>query len=184
MTPVEDELSIWRDPPPRPYVATGRILHVPTNLLQATYGALAPYRKAGVEACCFWYGTRETDEVERAVALILPRQRNYRGSFDIGVDTVAATAAATRPRGWLNLAQIHTHPGVDVEHSRYDDGHANSRRALSIVLPRYGDPKADWPDDIGVHEFVDDYWYLLVPDQARHRLNFVSDLPVEAMDLR
>lgn len=184
MTPVEDELSIWRDPPLRPHTPTGRTLNVPTNLLHATYAALSPYREAGVEACCFWYGTRETDAVERVVAVILPRQRNYRGSFEISVDAVSVTAAATRPRGWLNLAQIHTHPGVNVEHSRYDDGHVNSRRALSIVLPRYGEPRSSWPDDIGIHEFVGDYWYLLEPDDARHRVKFVPDLPVETMDLR
>jgi hypothetical protein len=97
---------------------------------------------------------------------------------------MAKVAAATGPRGWRNLSQLHTHPGSAVEHSFYDDDHANSRRALSIVLPYYGRSDS-WPEaTLAVHEFQDNAWHLLDPGQSAQRIVAGADGPCELIDLR
>src|SRR5262249_9468740 len=102
----------------------------------------------------------------------------------VPASAVAEMAAATRSHGWVNLAQVHTHPGHGVEHSRYDDGHANSRRALSVVIPFYGRWHGPWPIGVGVHEFQDEYWHLLTEADARLRGPVVEPGDAELLDLR
>jgi hypothetical protein len=85
----------------------------------------------------------------------------------------------------VNLSQIHTHPGLGVEHSRYDDAHANSRRALSVVLPFYGRWHGVWPRGIGVHEFQSSYWHLLSDADAGRRVAIGgAGIPARLVDLR
>lgn len=115
----------------------------------------------------------------RAVAV--PEQRNSWGNYLVPAAAIAEMAAATRPRGWVNLAQVHTHPGPGATRSRYDDGHANSRRALSIVLPFYGRWQGPWPSGAGAHEFQDEYWHLLPAAEAALR---VAVADAELGDLR
>jgi len=72
-----------------------------------------------------------------------------------------------------------------VEHSVYDDEMANSRRALSLVLPNYGMTKIDWPSGAGVHEFQNDYWHLLPESDAAKRVVVVDSYgDVELIDTR
>jgi proteasome lid subunit RPN8/RPN11 len=181
---MSDELesALWRDPPPRPYTWLGRQLLIPRALISVMHDAFSAYAQAHVEACCFLYGTPDGEDCDRVMAAVIPPQRNRRGSFDVDADAIVQMASATRPRGWFNLAQIHTHPGEDAEHSRYDDVHVNSRRALSLVLPRYG-RRTDWPAGIGVHEFQSDYWHLLDAAAAALRIRVVEGAG-DLLDLR
>jgi proteasome lid subunit RPN8/RPN11 len=80
---------------------------------------------------------------------------------------------------------VHSHPGVDTEHSEYDDEMMPSRKALSVVVPCHGRwPIEAWPRDIGIHEFVDNYWHLLTPRQANERVLLSRSETVEVRDLR
>lgn len=165
-----DESLLWRPPPPSPYVPSGLVLTVPLGVLNLTLRVFQQYARHKVESSCFWYGTRDDAGNGRVAAVAIPRQYNHWGHYRVEADGVAAMAAATRPHGWKNLSQVHTHPGVGVEHSRYDDAEANSRRALSVVFPLYGLWKGNWPDGVGVHEFQTDYWHLLPPANAAVRV--------------
>lgn len=165
-----DESLMWRPPPPSPYVPTDAVLIVPIAVLNLTLRLFHAYALCRVESSCFWYGTRDDAGNGRVAAVAMPRQYNHWGHYRVEADSVAAMAGSTRPHGWKNLSQVHTHPGAGIEHSRYDDAHANSRRALSVVFPRYGLWQGNWPDGVGVHEFQDEYWHLLAPAEAAGRV--------------
>ena len=82
----------------------------------------------------------------------------------------SAVSAATRPSGWVCLAQVHSHPGAFVEHSRYDDENASSQRILSMVIPNYGRWRRRWPKGLGVHECQNEYWHQLSDSDATLRV--------------
>lgn len=174
-----------RPPASHPYRLPPAVLTVPWAALERTVALFRPYAAREVEACCFWYGPRDEHGNGQVTAVVAPRQHNHRGRYDVPAMSMAAVAEATRPRGWRNLAQLHGHPGRAVEHSRYDDAYANSRRALSLVLPDYGVWQGIWPCGIGVHEFQDGYWHLLTDADAAHRVIVVVDAgPIAVVDLR
>lgn len=184
-----DELTFWaidRRPPNMgpPYDWDGRELFISQALLYLTFRVFETYRERSVEACCFWYGRHVSDAVSKVSAVVVPRQINRRLNFDVPSSSIPPVSEATRREGWKNLAQLHSHPGTDVEHSLYDDLHANSRRALSIVLPNYGAPTMNWFDDVGLHEFQNGYWHYLSAQDASNRLHFENSDEVELIDLR
>jgi hypothetical protein len=180
-----DESVLWRPPPQVPYVRPDRVLTVPLGVLNLTMRVFQQYAGQRVESACFWYGTRDDAGNGRVAAVAVPRQYNHWGHYRVEADGVAAMAAATRPHGWKNLSQVHTHPGPAVEHSRYDDAHANSRRALSLVFPLYGLWRGRWPAGVGVHEFHGYYWHLLAAaDAAARVLTDATDLKAQLVDTR
>ena len=181
---LEEEDWLRRPCPPGPYRLPGAVLAVPGDALWQTIAVFRGTAVRGVEACCFWYGIRAEDGGGVVHAVLVPKQRNTRGNYLVPAAAVVEMAAATRPRGWVNLAQVHTHPGRGVEHSRYDDAHANSRRALSIVFPSYGLWRGPWPVGVGVHEFQDDYWHLLLEPDAALRVVVAARGGSELLDLR
>ena len=156
-------------------------------------------REAGrFESCCFWFGPRGSAGSGTVTAIVIPDQENRPGNYHVTAEAMLQVAAAVRDRGWRNLAQIHSHPGDDVHHSTYDDQMANSRRALSLVFPRYGYFTSAWrwrgwlwclwptefPGTIGVHAFVRNRWAYLDPREraAAIRIAFVGG--PEIIDLR
>lgn len=178
-----EEGGLWRPPPPSPYRRPTSALTLPDQALELTLAVFQWTAALRVEACCFWYGHRSPDGDAVVRAVVLPKQRNSWGNYSVPAVAVAEVAEATRPRGWVNLSQVHTHPGRSVEHSRYDDANANSRRALSVVMPNYGRWPGPWPDGVGVHEFQDSYWHLLSEADAGHRVVLVAG-DSELLDLR
>lgn len=174
---------------PRTWPGTYRLpagrLTVPAAAFTATLAAFGPYATGGLEAVCFWYGPRSDDDGSGIVAaVVVPAQLNHPRHYQVPAASIAAVSAATAHRGWRNLSQVHSHPGTVVEHSVYDDDHANSRCALSIVLPGYG--RADtWPDaTLAVHEFQDGAWHLLHQRDAAQRIIVDADGNCELVDLR
>ena len=143
------------------------------------------YSKRKMEACCFWYGLRDETGGGQVLAVVVPRQRNTWGNYSVTAETMTGVSDHTRPHGWLNLSQVHTHPGRSVTHSWYDDDNANSRKALSIVIPNYGAWNEQWPRGIGVHEFQEGYWHLLSEKTATYRTAIgPANQPVRMVDLR
>jgi len=71
----------------------------------------------------------------------------------------------------LMVAQVHTHPSWDTEHSRCDDERAASRKILSIVLPDYGDGAE--VTEAGWHEFRNDQWERLDRSEIKERLRII-----------
>lgn len=176
-----DSLS-WRRPPaPSPYRRSGGVLKAPRTLLGATLTALQSVGRR--EAACLWLGT-SGDNGDCVHGLIVPKQTNQPLNYAVDARAMQAVAARARPRGWTLLANVHSHPGVNVEHSAYDDQMMPSQRALSIVLPSYGRGLAAWPSGVGVHEFIDNYWHLLPEADARTRVQWLDAAPLTVEDLR
>jgi hypothetical protein len=182
----ESDDSLLRRPvPSQPYVRSGLILTVPAGVLDATLRVFQSYARRRVESSCFWYGVRDEAGNGRVLSVAVAKQFNHWGNYRVEADAVAAIASATRAHDWKNLSQVHTHPGTSVEHSRYDDAHANSRRALSVVFPLYGLWKGKWPGGVGIHEFQNDYWHLLSPADAAARIAIdARDMSCQLIDTR
>jgi Prokaryotic homologs of the JAB domain len=176
-----------RDPagPPSVYEDRGRRLLLPAALQGALTRAFASPARERVEAGALLYGIRgsEYDAADTVRALVVPQQEGYRARYHVPHAAIANASAVTRDHGWVTLGQVHTHPGGDVEHSWYDDRHAVSVRAVSLVLPFYGRDPGDWPDRIGVHDYQDGWWHLLTAGQAAERIS-LGDLPLQIIDLR
>jgi hypothetical protein len=159
-------------------------LEIPLNILGAMRAVFSPYIKHQLESACFWYGTLDAAGNGAVKALVIPAQSNTWGNFHVEPGAIQAMSRATKPQGWRNLAQIHTHPGTMVEHSSYDDVHANSRNALSIVIPHYGQWDGAWPESIGVHEHQGEGWHLLSDAEAAVRTRIVPAAEIHLLDGR
>lgn len=149
-----------------------RRLLIPETVWQATVAVLAPHATARVEAGLYWYGTRLEDTAVVAIAGI-PRQLNRPRNFEVHREDLAALIRCV-PDPLVAVAALHTHPGIDTRHSDWDDERAVSRKILSLVLPLYGrDPKLQ---DAGVHEWVEQAWQMLEPQEAADRLALIPTL--------
>jgi hypothetical protein len=161
----EDDLP--RAHPRSPYRPVDLTLQLPLEALNATLGLLQ--RATRCESGVLWYGERDPDGDGTVAYVVAPRQRMSWGNYHIPPDALAEVVHRL-PEHWKPLAQVHSHPGIGVEHSRYDDRMASSRRALSLVFPFHGHLRAAFPTGVGVHEWQDDYWHLLDLKQAKRRV--------------
>jgi hypothetical protein len=169
--------------PEHPYEPNGLVLLLPRAALAAMALGLGSYCLGRLEGGCFWYGPK-TDSKEMPVThIVFSKQTNTWGNFTVPADAIAEMSEATRPLGLVTRAQVHTHPGRNVHHSWYDDGHAISRKALSVVFPFYGSTVATWTDGVGVHEFQGQSWHLLTHAQSASRLRLVEE-SIATLDLR
>jgi hypothetical protein len=181
---LEEDL-IRRPPPNEPFHPTGAHLDFAPVVIDLTIQVFGPFSRRRVEAGCFWYGVEGPDGSGRVRAVVVPAQLNFRGWYTVGAAAMTLLSDLTRGRGWVNLAQVHTHPGSWVEHSTYDDAHANSRRALSVVLPCYGKWHGVWPERVGIHEYQKGYWHRLSDELAVQRIRVTADAtPVQVMIAR
>lgn len=160
------------------------VLRAHPRVLELTRLALEPTARLRLECGLFWYGTAGKSEAI-VLGVVVPTQINTWGHYELPELAVDQLSEATRPRGWFNLAQVHTHPSLWVGHSPYDDHYANSRNALSLVFPSYGRLLPRWPSAVGVHEFLDGQWRRLADARVLERIVFDSALPApELLDLR
>jgi hypothetical protein len=133
---------------------------------RATTSLLAPYADAQIEAGLYWYGIRSSEAAIVSVVGI-PHQTNREGNFEV-TDLDLAELVLAIPDELVVVAQIHTHPGSDTQHSSWDDELAVSQKIMSLVFPKYGrNPKLE---DVGVHEYVDGRWWHLPPRDVAERI--------------
>lgn len=177
--------SDWSPPdPPRWNGAVVRVLHAHSDIVELTRAAFRNTARRGLECGLFWYGSSgEATSVVQGI--VVPDQINSWGHYELPEHAVDELSDATRPRGWFNLAQVHTHPSTWVGHSPYDDRYANSRNALSLVFPSYGRIRPQWPASIGIHEFLDGRWQRLADEKVPTRIVLDAQLPIPVtLDLR
>jgi hypothetical protein len=169
-----------RPPPPQPYQPVASQLFVPAEAVRATVELLC---RAGVrESGLFWYGRRHADGGGTVYYIAAPQQRMTWGNYSVSAAALAEIVHRL-PDDWKPLAQIHSHPGEWVEHSRYDDQVMSSRRALSLVFPFYGRVLQPFPGGIGIHEWQDGHWHLLDTSAAQQRI-VLCDGAVKVEDFR
>lgn len=179
---MNDETILWRPRPPSQYAPTGKVLTVSAQTLARTAAVL---RAAGtVEFACLWLGSLDDNGNGLVKALVVPMQINRPRNYSVPGEAMLKVAELARAQGWTVVGAIHSHPGQGVEHSRYDDEMTPSRRAVSIVIPRYGHWSGPWPRGLGVHEYFEKYWHFLSDEHARKRV-ILSEAPEAPMfDLR
>ncbi len=175
---------------------TAPSLNIPADAIRMTSRFFQSMR--GVESCCFWLGPRSADGTGTVMSIVVPRQRNNPGNYHIEAEAMIEVANIARPRGWTNLAQVHSHPGGDVRHSGYDDEMANSRRALSLIYPSYGHSPGMWrfrgwlwslwpgvfPKSVGVHAFKNSRWTFLDDGRRAEAISIVPGPAPKLIDLR
>lgn len=175
-----DEDPERRPLPPQPYQSSTSCVSVPILALEGTLSLL---RRAGrYESSVFWYGIKDATGNAAVTYVVAPQQLSRPRNYHVPAASVSDMVRRLRP-GWKPIAQIHSHPGDNVEHSNYDDRMAISTKALSLVVPRYGHWSGTFPERIGVHEWQDGYWHLLTLTEARTRVRLVSN-EVTVEDLR
>jgi hypothetical protein len=145
-----------------------RQLWILPEIWETTLRLMQPYATRGVEAGCFWYGMR-TDTAAFAVTAGIPAQINRPRNFEIPSEALAELIAHLPTPDLAAVAQIHTHPGDDTEHSPWDDDLVVSRKIYSLVLPMYG--RLPCPlESAGVHLFADGEWRQLDSADAAIRV--------------
>lgn len=177
---MENEDEPFRPAPLRPYQPGNDQLRAPTPALTVTLSLLQ--RAGRRESGLFWYGPKDAVGNACVAYVVAPRQRMSRGNYFVSAEALAEVVHRLSD-DWKPLAQIHSHPGLRVEHSIYDDRMASSRRALSLVFPCYGRLHQRFPLTVGIHEFQNDYWYMLDAENAARRVT-ACDGDVRMDDLR
>jgi hypothetical protein len=143
-------------------------------LWKTTTELVQPYAARGVESGCFWYGTQTEDDTF-AVAVGISFQINRPRNFEIPSEALAALVGRLPSSDLVAVAQIHTHPGEDTEHSPWDDDLVISRKIYSLVLPRYG--RSPCPIDAArVHRFVEGRWLALDLADTAARIRILPDV--------
>ncbi|GAQ27246.1 Mov34/MPN/PAD-1 family protein [Ralstonia insidiosa] len=179
---MKDEALLWRPRPPTLYVPTGKALTVPASTLVRTASILCG---AGmVESACLWLGSLDSVGNGLVKAVVVPMQINRPQNYSVLGEAMMKVAELARAQGWTVVGAIHSHPGVGVEHSSYDDEMTPSRRAVSIVFPRYGKWCGPWPRGLGVHEYFQGYWHLLSDEHAQSRVALSDGPEAPIFDLR
>ena len=149
------------------------VLLVTGSVWRATRELFSKYATKRVEAGCFWYGQRAEGSAV-AVLLGVPRQLNRPRNFEIRADDLARLTETVSKLDLVAVAQLHSHPGLNVAHSPWDDSLVVSKRVYSLVLPNYGrDPiplRA-----VGVHRFEEERWLRLSSDVAKAAIQFLPD---------
>lgn len=181
--PDGDAQGGTRPEPLQAYVPNGRVLSVPRQGIDAVFQVLRPYARRRVEAGMFFYGERYPNGDTLVRSVVVPRQENHWGNYYVSAQAMAEVALATNDTDWVNIAQLHTHPGTWVDHSPYDDRVANSIRAISVVIPRYGRDASSWPSALGVHEWQEGHWHRLDTATSASRIQVVDELGIQLIDL-
>lgn len=107
--------------------------------------------RAAVERVAYIDGVALADLLI-ATTVTLPNAEMHPRYFTVSGTAMSEAGQHFRRFGMQRLAQVHTHPGRDVNHSPFDDENAYSQMdgSLSIVMPRHA---CDRPllTDCGVH---------------------------------
>lgn len=167
-TPVPAQAG-WSDAP--------QVLVLPHHVLGDTHTAFRPSCQARVEAAVLWAGVVAA-EMAIVTTLVMPALYQTSGNYTMRRESLRRMGRLLNRQGLTVLAQVHTHPGEWVGHSRYDDAHAYSQRdgALSLVWPHYGASLPHTLGGIGVHERRTGRWIQLQPDEACKRVRIVDSL--------
>ena len=162
---------------------SGRHLAVPRHLLDATYDIFAEHGSRREESVVYWYGaeslrTGRGGKVDLVAAVGVPCGRYAEGQFTVQADDAARLGRAMMSQSLVCLAQFHTHPGSNTEHSDYDDENAISMRDgfLSLVAPCYGGAGRSLRDGVTVHEAWDRQWYVLDKGALGKRIFVIDDI--------
>lgn len=132
-------------------------IYLSIEVLHRTVNLLRSYRdkKGNHEGIVYWTGIT-TDKFWFITTCIAPKAVTSRGSFSTDIKANADVISFINKYGLHLLAQVHSHPGKNVNHSNGDDKNAFMPYDgfLSIIVPEYS-VKGMRPLSIcGIHRFT------------------------------
>lgn len=162
---------------------SGRILSVSKDILFETHKSFQEYFKKQKEAVVYWYGVESIKEnQDYVVCVVVPNAVRNETNYSVSMEEAAEMGKNMIKNNLVCLAQFHTHPSKNTEHSDYDDGHAISSRDgfLSLIAPRYGRYLPQSLKEISVHEVWENEWFMLNNSAKSNRIHVIDSL----IDLR
>ena len=117
-----------------------RLLLIQKHTLLMTYELFNKYCNDNVESVVYWYGKESIqDNVDIVISVVIPRTSRNPGNYSVSEKSIEKMGQITLSKSLVCLAQFHTHPGYNTEHSSYDDAESISSRKgfLSLVAPNY-----------------------------------------------
>ena len=162
---------------------SNRILIIQKHILLQTYDLFSKYCDQRVESVVYWYGKESvTNNTDVILSVVIPHTLRKARNYEVLEKSVTNMSNTMHVKSLVCLAQFHTHPGHNTEHSFYDDTNALSSRNgfLSLVTPNYGCNKEINFDNISIHEAWKQKWYFLSDSAKKTRIFIIDDL----VDLR
>jgi hypothetical protein len=147
-------------------VVANPILVVEGDVLGATFAALRSCGGGRAECIVYWTGPTSVPTVVDAV--VQPHHSAGPTWYEITSDWITEFFLDLRRSRRCVRAQVHTHPGGNVEHSLIDDSFpiAPSTGLVSIVLPHFATRRVTLA---GAHLAVqgnDGEWVVASPEEA------------------
>lgn len=160
-----------------------RVLLVSKETLFKTYELFQEYLKKQEESVVYWYGIESIKEnKDHVICMVIPKAEHSYGNYFVSSEEAAKMGKKMMGVGLVCLAQFHTHPGKNTEHSDYDDEHAISNRNgfLSLIAPEYGNYSPFCIQAVSVHESWNGDWFMLDNLAKTSRIHITDN----AIDLR
>jgi len=157
---------------------SGRILTVDEDTLVKTHELFQKYFRKNEEAVVYWYGKESIKKnQDHIVCAVSPKAKHSFGNYFVSSEEATKMGKEMINKGLVCLAQFHTHPGKNTEHSDYDDEHAISTRNgfLSLIAPEYGKYLPQSIQQISVHEAWKGEWFILDKVAKTNRIHVIAN---------
>ena len=114
------------------------------------------------------------EDLQIATTVTLPNAAMYPRYFTVSGGAMSEAGRHFRPLGMQRLAQVHTHPGEDVNHSQFDDENAYSQLdgSVSIVMPHHARRRPALAD-CAVHVRDASGWRRLEIEEIDHFIRMI-----------
>jgi hypothetical protein len=112
--------------------------------------------------------------VQIATTVTLPNAAMHPRYFTVSGGAMSEAGRHFRLFGMRRLAQVHTHPGLDVNHSQFDDENAYSQLdgSVSIVMPHHAHRRPALAD-CAVHVRDASGWRRLEIEEIEHFIRMI-----------
>jgi hypothetical protein len=121
------------------------MIRVASGVVEATLDTMRLCGAGQRECLLYWKGATNDEDV---VGVVHPLHDSTWGSCEVDGAWATRYFLDLADRRERTVAQVHSHPGSLVQHSRTDDSHVLVPTAgfISIVVPRFGidDDRAGW----------------------------------------
>jgi proteasome lid subunit RPN8/RPN11 len=155
-------------------------VNIPSSLWHKTQKGLATRGAGERESACLWVGQRgkEIWSVKGIIFLDdIPGTISNKRFHHTPKEVVNKIYQVLRKEGLQIIADVHTHPGRDVEMSDLDKNHPIEYRVglLSLILPNYGFPPITLRNT-GFHEYLgNDMWTQIPYRNVIKRITITED---------
>jgi hypothetical protein len=118
---------------------------------------------------------RQAGEWTWLLSVVGPNADHGWGHVRCSEADISGVVAVAKQFGLGLLAQVHSHPGGETEHSDGDDQMVllPFEGMLSIVVPHYGRASLLPLNTLGIHQFQDGEWVLAEPRSVAEQVAVV-----------